>query len=267
MPLNRRNFTRSLFLTPLLLSARRSEADTIVCTQITSAPFVITDPGTYCLANDLVVNSNCGPAIEFRTTEAMLDLNGHTISLAPDVQSTAPGIYINPAYYGLNGKIRILNGAIKGFFSGIHGTNLAFSNFKNLEISDFTGTGISFNNLYQTVIENVRFTMSTKSLATISCGFRIGIGIKNGRFNVIENNQFTFLKPKLNSNANPVNGIAICNRSTTCTLRNNLVFNAKFGIIQDDSNSKLFDNYVVGALNNGAIIGGTDIEDNAIVYE
>src|SRR5262249_11882989 len=77
-------------------------------TLISSAPFTITQPGSYSLAANLAVTS--GNAITISADDVTLNLNGFTIS-STEASPTGSGILLN----GARSDIQILNGHIRGF--------------------------------------------------------------------------------------------------------------------------------------------------------
>ncbi len=107
---------RSALVTFLLCSPALALAGEPNCdTFITSAPYVISAPGHYCLANDVSYNATEGAAIWINSSAVVLDLRGYRVSgrlfLA---DSTALGIVASDRT-----NIVIRNGQVRRFFVGI----------------------------------------------------------------------------------------------------------------------------------------------------
>jgi len=118
-------------------------------TPISSAPYTITNPGSYYLTGNLTVNT--GNAININTNQVTLDLNGFTIvSTASSANGAA--VKLNMPYG--NRDVTILNGHIKGgvtnngsglfsgpgFAQGIGGSNPPL----NTRVAGVSVSGCSF---------------------------------------------------------------------------------------------------------------------------
>lgn len=57
-----------------------AHAETVGCTEITSVPFNIVSPGTYCLNRDLIMRSASAAAITISANNVVLDCNEHEIT-------------------------------------------------------------------------------------------------------------------------------------------------------------------------------------------
>ena len=152
------------------------QAETINCTPITAAPFIITAPGIYCLTQDIATNLAAGAAITIDANNVVLDLNGHRLgNLAAGAGTEARGV---EAVGRKN--LAIKNGTVRGFFSGIH-------------IND----SFPFTTSQGHVIEDIRADLNT------------GLGIVvAGRGNLIRNNQVVATGGSTLSGVN-VQGIAV----------------------------------------------------------
>ncbi len=103
------------------------------CTRIISVPFVITQPGAYCVRTMLRAGIQGGVAIEIQTDNVVLDFTGGGL----EQQSGGPDTLA--AVYALDrSNISIRNGTIRGFDYGILLENSAadFSNTTGHVISD-----------------------------------------------------------------------------------------------------------------------------------
>jgi len=130
---------------------------------ISSAPFTISQPGSYYLTTNLTVSSG-GDAITIAANGVTLDLNGFTIaSTAPS--ATGYGIYINS---GLR-DIAIQNGHIQGGVTN-NGSGI------------FSGPGFSSGIYYWGVPRNVRV-----SGVSVSGCLNYGINLDNSESTRVEN--------------------------------------------------------------------------------
>ncbi|MGH9658323.1 MAG: hypothetical protein ACRD96_07245 [Bryobacteraceae bacterium] len=104
-----------LVVLALVLSVASARAETVNCTAITTLPAVITEPGSYCFTGDLEASITSGLAINIRTDNVVLDLNGFRLSgLAAGLGTQAIGIIAVNLQ-----NITIRNGTISGFLTGI----------------------------------------------------------------------------------------------------------------------------------------------------
>ncbi len=98
----------TISLTGLTFSVEASSA-----TIIDSLPYIINEPGTYVLSEDLSVSGN---AIIVNTSNVVIDGNGHTIQ----GDGTGYGITIDGSNYNVIGNVTIKNIKITSFGRGIH---------------------------------------------------------------------------------------------------------------------------------------------------
>ena len=133
-------------------------------TAISSAPFTITQPGSYYLTTNLNVTS--GDAITINTNQVTLDLNGFTIS---STTASASGYAIQLAVPGGNSDITIFNGHIKsgvtnnagvfagpGFRSGIDEPGVTVQNVRvtGVSVSGILSYGIYLGVNNSSVVES-----------------------------------------------------------------------------------------------------------------
>ena len=131
-------------------------------TPISSAPFAITNPGSYYLTTNINVSS--GNAITIATNGVTLDLNGFTIS-STEASPTGTGILLGSALT----DITILNGHIKGrvtyssgnytgsgFANGIEESGSAPLNVRvsGVSVSGCLGNGIALGSVNSTIVES-----------------------------------------------------------------------------------------------------------------
>jgi hypothetical protein len=114
------NARRRMTLAPALLfsalaaSAASAGAETTQCTAITTAPYVITTEGAYCLTDDLKVGLATGYAIDIQANNVVLDLNGHRLSNSGGSATGAVGVNANSRQ-----NVTVKNGIVKGFYMGV----------------------------------------------------------------------------------------------------------------------------------------------------
>ena len=99
-------------------------AETVNCTAITSLPYTISSPGSYCLTGNLATAITTGSAIAINASNVVLDLNGFALTgFGAGLATEASGVYsVNRE------NITIRNGTIGGFYRGIfldHNTSTA----------------------------------------------------------------------------------------------------------------------------------------------
>jgi len=104
----------------LLLMALVGRAQA-ACMPISSAPYIVTQSGLYCLTNNVVVNNDNG--IVIRTSHVDLDLQGHSITNAGAVTRGIAGVQFYTYETGTAGDITIHNGVVDGFTNGIIASN------------------------------------------------------------------------------------------------------------------------------------------------
>ena len=97
----------------LLASAGAARAEVVNCTEISSAPFEVTEPGIYCLNASLEASLPFGGvAIRISADDVVFDLNGHT--LAASGPTTAVGVFA-----GDQKNVTVRNGTVRGFGSAV----------------------------------------------------------------------------------------------------------------------------------------------------
>jgi hypothetical protein len=131
-------------------------------TPISSAPFTITNPGSYYLTTNITVSS--GNAITIATNGVTLDLNGFNIS-STEASPTGTGILLGSALT----DITILNGHIKGrvtyssgnytgsgFANGIYISGSAVLNVRvtGVSVSGCLDNGIALGTVNSTIVES-----------------------------------------------------------------------------------------------------------------
>jgi parallel beta-helix repeat protein len=97
-----------------LVMAQPATAETTMCTAITSLPFTISAPGTYCLLGNLTTSTAGGPAITIAANSVTLDLNGHKLAGNAGPFTIAQGIVASGRRF-----VVVRNGIVRGFFSGV----------------------------------------------------------------------------------------------------------------------------------------------------
>lgn len=105
---------RFLLAPVIFLLCFQAKAETLTCTVISSVPFTISTPGTYCLINNLSTSQNGGGAILINASNVKLDCNGRTITNKNSGNSD-----VGIASMGRN-AVSVENCGVDGFEEGIH---------------------------------------------------------------------------------------------------------------------------------------------------
>jgi parallel beta-helix repeat protein len=96
-----------------LVLAPPAAAETTLCTAITSLPYTISVPGTYCLLGNLTTSMSEGVAISIEANAVTLDLNGHKLAGNAGSATTARGIVAFGRF------VVVKNGTVRGFLIGV----------------------------------------------------------------------------------------------------------------------------------------------------
>lgn len=113
---DRMSLAGAVFGSLLTLAPSSARAEIGACAAISSVPFVINRPGTYCLMQDLTNFVPDGKAIRVDAANVIIDLNGHRLSnRGANDQTSTYGIFSQD-----HPKITIRNGTIQGFGVGIY---------------------------------------------------------------------------------------------------------------------------------------------------
>jgi hypothetical protein len=107
-------------LLAFLLPVSSARAEVTICTEITSVPFTITQPGIYCLKKNLVNATDPTPAylagaIEIEADNVTVDLNG--FSLSNKIAGPANRMNGVVAFHRKNVTVR--NGHVEGFANAV----------------------------------------------------------------------------------------------------------------------------------------------------
>lgn len=91
-------------------------ADADGCIAISSAPFTISNSGSYCLTKD--ISTSTGTAIQINSSDVALDLGGYTLNGLSSGGSTSAAAITDA--YTLRRNITVRNGTIRGFDSAVY---------------------------------------------------------------------------------------------------------------------------------------------------
>jgi hypothetical protein len=126
------------------LGVGSAAAQTGPCVGISSLPFTITSPGSYCLATDLSTPITKGAAITVAASDVLLDLRGFTLEGTAAMGATkAAGVRAAD-----RSGVTVRNGAIRGFRVGVYLYQLAYPSpssanvVEDLRVSRSGDTGI-----------------------------------------------------------------------------------------------------------------------------
>jgi len=132
---------RNLLLLTLFLIYSTANAEGLGdCTPINAAPFVITQPGSYCLSNDISLSVPAGKAIFVKADDVNINFQGFSLtnSLAR-LGNTAIGVYANDRDH-----LEITNGELAGWVTGIklEGLQSMGNRISGMSLYNIRGTGI-----------------------------------------------------------------------------------------------------------------------------
>jgi hypothetical protein len=180
--------TRSLSRAALLAAcvssiAMPSLAETTICTQITTIPYIINTSGIYCLDSDFPLSMSSGAAITIGASDVTLDMNRHVLNnTGAGPTTTAVGI---AAHQQKN--VVIKNGAVQGFYIAV-------------AITDTTPPTASQGNLIESIaaegsgqiglLLEGQGNVARHNLVTATVGARGGIYVA-GADNVVHDNDIS----------------------------------------------------------------------------
>jgi len=121
------------------------------CLPISETPFVISDPGRYCLTMDLKASMPNGKAIWVKSNDVTLDFRHYSLSNAlARLGNTAYGVYANG-----RSNIKVYNGELSGWGTGVRfvglqtmGNTISDMKFDSIRWKgiDAEGTGLGISN-------------------------------------------------------------------------------------------------------------------------
>jgi len=265
----------------LLLAAPAAWAETVNCTAITWLPTVITNQGVYCLTGHLSTAITSGNAIDIRTNNVTIDLNGWKLG----GQAAGAGTQANGIYAFQRKNITIRNGTIRGFFRGIYLQDSSpFTTSQGQLIEDIRAD----NNTYigmtikgrgnivrrNQVVDTGGSTVASyvygillygpggrvlnndiSGTAATGSGWGAGLSLYEAQGAVVEGNRID----DVSSSTGPTRGIFI-NNSNDVLVRGNSITSAINGITYAGSTGKYMDNLTsnVTAPFNGGLSVGTN---------
>lgn len=167
------------------------------CTPITSAPYVISTPGKYCLTGPITFSALSGTAIEIQASNVELDLNGWGL-YGPYSGGASSSALTEAIRANSMRNISIKNGTIEGFFDGIYIFGSNYINLaKNIKISRVALYDIVANPINFVYVSDVLLNENTLSygprkytgtigVSPTGIGFRYATGVRVTR-NTITN--------------------------------------------------------------------------------
>jgi hypothetical protein len=130
-------FGLMVLLFVLVFCSQPAVAETTHCTQITSVPYTISNPGVYCLVNNVSTTAN---AIFINASNVVVDLNGYSISQTGGAGNTQSGIYATSQK-----NVTVRNGTVGGFYVGIElADSGSFTNSSGYVVEDMLVKGSPF---------------------------------------------------------------------------------------------------------------------------
>lgn len=205
---------------------------------ISSAPFTITQSGSYYLTDNLSVAS--GDAITVSASDVNLDLAGFTIS---DAGSAGAAIKIDDSH----ARVTVRNGILDGFTYGIRGSTTTDGLFVDLVIdNDGDGTGIWLG--------HANTVRSCKIRNTAASGINVGDG------NLVEDVTVT-VASSIGITASAGNTV----RESLIRESGNGNESSGHGIFLDGSRNLVEGNHVVGTLGNGITVA--QLADSQVIRD
>jgi hypothetical protein len=163
----------------LALTAAAFGQDATCDTLITTAPYTISTPGHYCLANAIATTITSGAAITIDANSVVLDLKGYRFA--------GGSVGVGTGAYGIDvlnrNYVVIRNGDVRGFLAGIafegngSGTTNRNNVIENTTLDGNTGYGIVVGLGQNNVVRNCIITNTGGStVAGITTGFGLNLG-------------------------------------------------------------------------------------------
>jgi len=240
----------ALFLSsPLTYAASHSD-----CIPIGPIPFVITEPGTYCLTDDIQTDLKGGKAITVKSDNVTIDFDHFSLNTSIFRKgNSAIGIFASG-----RDNLKIYHGTLGGWSTGIRidGPGTTGNEITDMTFNDITSIGIQGKGIGLRLLRNsfARIGGSTRFTNAIPIdiegtsphiegnnirhvmtdnGEAIGLSLTNTENPVIQDNYFdTISDPKFGC------GISLKSTSNALLLRNNFQ-NLNQGIVLDTDSTGL----------------------------
>jgi len=207
----------------------------------TGIPYTITQPGVYCLAEDVTFTSTeiLAAAITINSSCVTLKLQDHTID---GLTQSGIGIIVNMN----SNDIIIQNGNIKNTtFVGIIVTGSSRTTLSDLHVSSGGATGIQFSSSFNCIVDDCESYNSTNGFNIVGSS---GIVVRNST-----------------GSNNTSNGFFTTSGSTNISLLNCQAQLNQIGFLVDSDNNLLSNCSVSGNSNNGFRV--TSVADETILRE
>jgi parallel beta-helix repeat protein len=232
----------ALLLTTTPLAPEVRGAD---CNVISSLPFTISTPGTYCLTGNLMTTTPTDPAITIQADNVLLDLNGFTIT---------DGFF--PPHEGIlcGGRgVTIRNGTLKGFAEAIRMSG-SFGVIENTRILDCYFIGITVYFSSGTIVRNNQVANTTGTSA-VGGGNVYAISVSGSANNISGNDIVDTQTSFPNASANAI----MLNPSDRTVIENNRIQHTTGTAIyiSSTSNNALVVNNRIARCNNGVLFLGS----------
>jgi hypothetical protein len=254
---------RHLFAATCLLFAAApasSLAETTDCTVISTLPATLSNPGVYCINQDLVLAGATGTAVTITADSVTLDLNGHALRSKASANTATTGVGLSGHKY-----FTIIDGTIAGFANAIDvqspasGTRSLGGVIADLKIQRSVAAGIGVD-CDGCVVRNNLVT-DTIVPASISGFSALGISVLGTGALVTGNRVF-------NTHSVPTGGEAfgIYVLASNSVVSQNYVANDRianpreFGFVASGANDIISNNQVQG------LPAGFDFTDSSVKY-
>jgi hypothetical protein len=211
---------RILFLLSfILVIAASANADVLEpALPIVKLPHVIKKPGTYVVADDLILKGTTGTGITIEADNVVLDLGEHTITNVIPATSGTVTVAVGITSLGYN-NITVRHGTVTGFYQGVvinSGTTPGHTLVENVTLNSCLYTGVNLTGDIEEV-RNCRVEL---------CG-EWGLLVDACNFGTMADNEVV---DTTGFQGNPARGIQI-GASTGCVVKGNRVVNLNAGFL------------------------------------
>lgn len=143
-------YTVAILLT-LVIASHAPAAEHRVGWKAVPESGIISEPGRYCLTEDMLVDRN--PGISVQADDVTLDLEGHALRFTGAVKSGINGIVASGRK-----NLTICNGSLGGFWYNVHATDSQGLRVHNVKFDDLPYIGINASQAKNLVISDNEFT-------------------------------------------------------------------------------------------------------------
>jgi hypothetical protein len=159
-----------------------AQAETTLCNEIPSIPFVISTGGKWCLKKDLASAATSGAMITVNTNNVVIDMNDYKLGgLAAGGATTATGIRTTGRK-----NIEVRNGTIRGFQIGVDFVDAEGGVVEGVLLDANTAIGVRVADSRRTVVRNNRILdTGLNGVSSFAAAVRLQQGSQDS---LVENN-------------------------------------------------------------------------------